>query len=79
MKKILVADNLEILAQKDILQSDAYYTRDVNNAEDILESLCEEGYDVLYLTEKIAKATESKIEDIRKRTACEILTVRNTP
>lgn len=79
MKKILVADNFKILAQKDILQSDVYYTRDANNAEEILETLCEEGYEVLYLTEKITKVAKSKIEDIRKRTACEILTVRNTP
>lgn len=78
MKKILVADNFKILAQKDILQSDVYYTRDANNAEEILETLCEEGYEVLYLTEKITKVAKSKIEDIRKRTACEILTVRNT-
>ena len=58
MKKILVADNFKILAQKDILQSDVYYTRDANNAEEILETSLKLELDEF--------STEEDIEDIIK-------------
>lgn len=65
MRKILVTDNLEILSGSDTTSSDVYYTRDIENISNTIESFCEDGYSEIFVTENIASKIDSDASSVR--------------
>ena len=75
MSKIAVVGDMESVYGFDALGVDTYFTRETKSAKQAIEEFCDEGYVVIFVTEKIVSEIHEDINKLNEDTLSAIIPI----